>query len=289
MSHFTVMVVAQDTDAALQPFHEFECTGENDQYVQDIDKTEEMLEAIAGGATIENALGEYGLEDRIVSDESEVKKEGDDCAHKYGYAIVKDGKLVKAVRRTNPNKKWDWWQLGGRWSGKLVMKNGQRADEALAGDVDWSAMIAKASDRAANQYDKIKAIVGDRQVTTWAELLKKHEAGEMTIEAAREFYHEQPAIKELKDAEAHDFFDGAETLSKVMATGRDDYIKRESETNATTWAMLHDGVWHERGRMGWFGMSDDTAESTDGFVTKFWETMRALPADAKVAVVDCHI
>lgn len=345
MSHFTVLVVAQDTAAALQPYHEFECTGTNDQYVQDIDKTEEARESFAEDTSTRikapdgtlhsffDEKGEWRPEfsqvevgapafdrgrktyyvppgyEKVEVPTSQVQKFADYAAdyygweilrpgedadledkHKYGYVqLDAAGEVVKCIDRTNPNKKWDWWQLGGRWSGKLVLKNGQRADEALAGDVDWSAMIAAAADRAANQYDKIKAIVGDRQVTTWADLLKKHEAGEITIEAARDFYHGQPVIEELKKAEAIDFFDGAETLSKVMATGRDDYIKRESETKATTWAMLHNGEWLERGRMGWFAMSDATDESTDEFATKFWETMRALPAEAKVAVVDCHI
>lgn len=44
MSHFTVMVVGDDVDRALAPFHEFECTGRNDKYVLEIDTTEEDRE-----------------------------------------------------------------------------------------------------------------------------------------------------------------------------------------------------------------------------------------------------
>ena len=44
MSHFTVMVIGPDYKGQLQPFHEFECTGEDDQYVQEIDKTDEARE-----------------------------------------------------------------------------------------------------------------------------------------------------------------------------------------------------------------------------------------------------
>jgi hypothetical protein len=48
MSHFSVMVVTdteptEDTLAAvMQPYHEFECTGDDDQYVQDVDDTAEL-------------------------------------------------------------------------------------------------------------------------------------------------------------------------------------------------------------------------------------------------------
>ena len=43
MSHFVVMVIGEDPEAELAPFHEFECTGLDDQYVQDVDITEEVL------------------------------------------------------------------------------------------------------------------------------------------------------------------------------------------------------------------------------------------------------
>ncbi len=40
MSHFSVLVVGDDVAGQLQPFHEFECTGVDDQYVQTIDITD---------------------------------------------------------------------------------------------------------------------------------------------------------------------------------------------------------------------------------------------------------
>lgn len=41
MSHFTVLVVGEDPESKLAPFHEYECTGIKDQYVQNIDITRE--------------------------------------------------------------------------------------------------------------------------------------------------------------------------------------------------------------------------------------------------------
>lgn len=40
MSHFSVLVIGPDVEAQLAPYHEFECTGTNDQYIQDINETE---------------------------------------------------------------------------------------------------------------------------------------------------------------------------------------------------------------------------------------------------------
>src|ERR1700743_1735193 len=50
MSHFVVAVVTKnvaDLKNALQPFHEYECDGVDDEYVQDIDRTEEALKAFS--------------------------------------------------------------------------------------------------------------------------------------------------------------------------------------------------------------------------------------------------
>ena len=41
MSHFAVLVIGAHPEQQLAPFHEFECTGKNDQYVQDTDVTDE--------------------------------------------------------------------------------------------------------------------------------------------------------------------------------------------------------------------------------------------------------
>ena len=45
MSHFTVLVVGEDADKQLAPYHEFECTGVDDQYILDIDITDEARSA----------------------------------------------------------------------------------------------------------------------------------------------------------------------------------------------------------------------------------------------------
>ena len=40
MSHFSVLVVG-DVDYNMAPFHEFECDGIDDEFIQDLDVTEE--------------------------------------------------------------------------------------------------------------------------------------------------------------------------------------------------------------------------------------------------------
>lgn len=49
-----------------------------------------------------------------------------------------------------------------------------------------------------------------------------------------------------------------------------------------------DGVWHAPGRVGWFAMSDETAESWDKYVEEWLDFIRNAP-DCYVSLVDCHI
>lgn len=44
MSHFAVLVVGNDIGKQLQPFHEFECNGINDEYVEDNEVTDKVLD-----------------------------------------------------------------------------------------------------------------------------------------------------------------------------------------------------------------------------------------------------
>jgi hypothetical protein len=47
MSHFLVLVIGPDPERQLAPFHEFECTGIDDEYVIDVDITDQVIAAFA--------------------------------------------------------------------------------------------------------------------------------------------------------------------------------------------------------------------------------------------------
>ena len=117
MSHFFTMVIGDDHDTQLAPFHQFECTGWNDQYVQDIDITGDIKEHIrqhpdeALADVIEYFIGSCPIISTDITPDT-----NDAC--KWGYAVITDtGDLVRVVSRTNPNAQWDWYKVGGRWSG----------------------------------------------------------------------------------------------------------------------------------------------------------------------------
>lgn len=347
MSHFSVLVTGDDVTAALQPYHEFECTGTNDKYVQDVDKTEEVRTEFSAAtrtmlrdsdgklhspyddsgnyraefskpvssasifdlsnrrelfippgyeevevptSEVESfakwVKGYYGL--NVAKDENSVDR---DDEHKRGYVLLNaDGSLLKAVKRTNPNKKWDWWVVGGRWSNRLTFKDGAKGDTNTAGNVDWDGMVAENAENAGAEYDKIVSIIAGREMPTWASLLARKRVGEITIDEARALYNENPVYKELIAADAIDWFYGAEKLDGVLsAPDRATYVKQQSEHRSCMFALLHNGEWITAGDMGWFGMSSDTPDSRLEYAAKFFEVVRALPADTRVTVVDCHV
>lgn len=317
MSHFSVLVVADDEndlEKKLQPYHEFECTGIDDEHVVDVDITEKVLSVMHAKSNeseypeyaTEYALDYYGLSEKTVMHEGEINTDDD---HKYGYAILADdGHIIKCVDRTNPNAKWDWWQLGGRWTGHLPLKypfgresaysgapglfteknhDPGLADSALVGDVDWDGIIEKERSRLSDLYDKFHFV--------WVECIASRDEAE----AYQKWCD--------RNSDVPKFFFGANhyaSISRAMskigywnwtigdAKGfvektKDEFL--ENATEAPVYAFVDErGEWNQRGEMGWFGI-DDPDMATDNYDESFWDMIKRLPETQRVFVVDCHI
>lgn len=119
MTHFVGLVVA-DTEAEIaalvQPFHEYECTGIEDQYVREVDRTDVVREH----------LTKYG----------EPGQTFEEFAAGDGYTL-RDG---RAYIMTNPDKRWDWWVVGGRWSG-VVPGNTCKVEAIPQFFTDWQPQV----------------------------------------------------------------------------------------------------------------------------------------------------
>ena len=303
MSHFTVMVIGSDYEAQLAPYHEFECTGYVDQYVVDVDITDEFRQAMDNAkedaeddeTPLEYALGYYGYEDQVVEDASEIDREGE---HKFGYVVVKDGAVVKVVRRTNPNAKWDWYTVGGRWMGFLKLKDGATgqlgrpgtfdnsaeagtADQVRKGDVDWQGMRDAAGERAGQQWDKVRAAV-PMMWESWATIRSRH--GD-DVEAARNEYHNQEGRKLLWQIKDDNNIRWSED---TVLIDRETFVKNARDNAVTTFAVIKDGEWIERGNMGWFGIVSNEGDR-DEWNARVSEMIDELDDDTLITIVDCHI
>lgn len=351
MSHFTVLVIGGRVADQLQPFHEFECTGIDDQYVQDVDDTE-SLRADFNKATMVMLLGPDGrLHDRFDDAgnwKPEFSKPGvlrrepvipdgfveikllaseavtfrrwlkswtsrnevahgelPDTAgiHKYGFTVIDpQGDVARTMDRTNPNKKWDWFVVGGRYSGHFRLKPGRvgtlgnqdhadtndgpvnRADIALKDDIDFAYMRDAKRHEAQALYDKISAIIAGRSWQTWPQLREAHGTD---VEAARTAYHAQPVVVDLQAAGRTD-----DELSWVdlddFAVDRATYVEQQVNLAGSTFAVLRDGKWYERGKMGWWGIVHDEKDDS-AWAREFAKLIDDMPPETFLTVVDCHI
>lgn len=286
MTHFAVLVIGPDVEQQLAPYHEFECTGLDDQFVVDVDITAEVLA---------DGLADHGLDDRVVANESDVDRTG---IHKYGYAIVVDGAVTKAVNRTNPNRKWDWYQVGGRWTGALKLKAlaggivgrpglmtepapAGYADQVMRRDVDFEQMRTDAEVKARALWKMTRELTGGQSWETWDDTMVRYP----DTDRARAEYWEQPAIALLK-ASGKDAFRWQ--IDDDLSLDSDIFIQKARDSACVRFAFVRDGIWTERGRMGWFACVSDEVSPAQ-WNRMFNDMLDGFPDDTLLTVVDCHI
>lgn len=169
MSHFVVLVTNTDEESVesqLEPF--YEQGNENDYFMKkdyfvennqksvdewiekEINTFDELMKN--PDATPENVewwqKGKRELEEikKVDNLKSQLKmiKEHEGCGQ--------DRKGLYWIY--NPNAKWDWWTIGGRWDKWLVKKDGTRCNSCKVKDLDLQGMrVQEILDRA-EWYDK---------------------------------------------------------------------------------------------------------------------------------------
>lgn len=155
-----------------------------------------------------------------------------------------------AMTTYNPESKWDWWVIGGRWDGLLKLKDGTRVNYAKVKDLDLS----------------IDKEIYEDSIRFW----------ELVVE-------EQP----LREGEGQPFnFYKPEYYTDQYGT-KEQYATEQAKLNV--FAFIHEDEWFEKGNMGWFGVSDATKDSTEEFRNKFWDVLENIDPESYLVVVDCHI
>lgn len=155
----------------------------------------------------------------------------------------------------NNNAKWDWYQIGGRWSNVLRKLDGTRCDTCEIKDLDLSL-----DTELYNEAKRFWEVVVDKQPLT-------------DVERPNDFF---AMFKP-------EYYIG-------MYGNKDNYAN--GRASFSTFAMLLDGEWHEQGKMGWFAISDTTKESLEkstDFMDKTLRDLKKTHPNAKVTLVDCHI
>ena len=156
----------------------------------------------------------------------------------------------------NPNSKWDWYCEGGRWDGGLTKKDGSTCNRCSISEL--------AFDNDPETYKK--AIHFWEVVVEGKDLLPDEDKKEFTSWYNKEYYIERYGTKEI-------------------------YAKVISIKNYFYAIVTPDGVWHEPGRMGWFGCSLASYEELRKWDSNFYQDfIEPYNSDEyEITIVDCHI
>lgn len=317
MSHFTVLVIGENQEEQLQPFHEYECTGQKDQYVIDVDYTEEVNEWLekplfVGKKKDSDEIDYHYYEDKAkeefesyetMTHRQYFEKTGADFDEEISENFGVEKKNGVWSRFTNPNAKWDWYQLGGRWTGFFKLKNGAQgntgepglmtrsakvgyADEALKKDIDFEGMRNEAANKAAERYDSAMSVLGNLPVNEpWDELRDRFEKEGKTIEEARTAYWAQERCVASRGSNVESLkWDSPDSF----LISREQYIENARKSAISTFAVIKDGKWYEKGEMGWWGMVSNEKDKNE-WLNQYYELLESIPDDTMISVYDCHI
>ncbi len=135
MSHFSVLVVGDDVESQLEPF------------VEEVDKDSpyaEFMLKVEKDEAEEYRKNELNLEFWKTKEKRDERKKYlemsiEDYMKEYTGLIVRKNGDWGYIG--NPNAKWDWFVIGGRWASSLFLKKGRKnVDQSLKKDIDLEKM-----------------------------------------------------------------------------------------------------------------------------------------------------
>lgn len=335
MSHFTVLVVG-DVDEQLRPFQEnnmLDCPEEFLEFNDTEDKyLKEYQEKGVGKVRLEDGTfvlpwdeqfrvkGKMGMGsdthkvpehlEEVTCYFKDTYKTFEEFVDKWHGVEERDPKTGRYGYWENPNAKWDWYEVGGRWPGLLRIKSGgakisepqhgalevmfsghsdselkefeeNQVDSALCGDVDWDYLRKINSEEAGEQYDKVIEANGGpiENFISWKEI--RDEKYPDNIDKAKDEYNKQDSVVKTKDV-----IRWRDDLEDYMVS-REEYCQKAYNQNLT-FAILHNGQWWEKGEMGWWGCVRNEKDD-DTVSNEYWDIISKIGPEEVVTVVDCHI
>lgn len=233
-------------------------------------------------------------------------------AHKYGWwQKTEDGTdVARAIRRTNPNAKWDGYQIGGRYRGVFNPLPGG-GDVILRGHLDLDLLALQASARRLAHWDEAEAEFktkverakaegktlppGCEDFATgrntfhdwWAAAIAAHQAGQAAGDAPDDWSKSpRHAIEGNPEMKA---------LWLCMPFGDPDeaFRSREDCSKPAEPFYVHayvdlEGKWVERGEGGWFGAVADEKPRGEWYA-QVAEWLKGLGDDTILVNIDIHI
>lgn len=219
MSHFCGLVI-------LTPEYEKELDDAIEKYSENIEMPEYLLREVSVEEK-KNFVKYYTGKKSYTkkSFEELYAEKGDEW---NGNRWKKNEKDVWQIYSTyNPDSKWDWWVLGGRWSNCIKTKKDEFVNECTLGEIDFKPYPEDCYEDAEN-------------------------------------WKGEPCKRLKEEYKFH-------------------YAKGDMP-----FCIIIDGVWYERGEMGWWAMVSNE-KTTEAWESEIENLLASLPENSDVYNVDFHI
>jgi hypothetical protein len=236
----------------------------------------------------------------------EVYSSLEEFAKRY-HGVERDEKTGRYGYWENPNAKWDWYEIGGRWMGNFPVKSGVKprlgrpgtgGNKAPAGtsdivrisDIDMGRVMREAQygiDKFWTNYQamlgghRFRAFEGPRSKAVELGLIRVEttldaplKPGEVSLGTWKELGHRAEDWRDVYTPIAKDEF-----IAKYFMAFNPIF----------TYAVLDDQGWHAPGEMGRFGCSSDTPSEFLNYCNGFMQMIKAVGPEDLLVCVDCHI
>ena len=191
---------------------------------------------------------------------------------------------------SNPNAKWDWYQVGGRWTAVFLVKDdcdlvvwGNRSllddDEPLEAPAGYQWVVG--ARKRDIQWEKMKELAVAKKQAQFQELEDW-------------FLHGvEPTPKPSLAVRTEDGIESWGRRLYYKGESLEEYLKRHgldsgSRYPYSSYAYIDTDGWHGQGDMGWFGLSSNDKDD-DSWMAMMQSFLKAVPDDHFLVSVDCHI
>lgn len=283
MSHFTVAVITADKNKIEEMLAPYSENLEVEPYIERtkkeiIEKAKKRKEDFFKEQKEGKKLSDWQLKYINAETDEELYQAEIDEYEQYD----EDGNELSTY---NPNSKWDWYSVGGRWRNSLLTKKDNEdviSETSLEDLINQGSNLRKETPIGYKWVDgaKIKDIDFKKAIEFKNTYNKAIRFWEIYVEG------KEPITEEEKENIKFELYK-KEYYIKRYGT-KENYANMESIFSC--WALLDETGWYEKGKMGWWTMNDSTRDSEKLFIEKFTETInKPENQDKYLIIVDCHI
>lgn len=269
MSHYKVLIIHNENQNIKELLASYDENLEVEPYLKY--KHNDAIEMIKEEyVPFNNFLKDY-------SDDKLLEWFADDC----GYYLI-NGDIYTTY---NPNSKWDWYQIGGRFSGELELTEEGRLNAVGEIEKKYHIDIDLKSLREDSDYLRYVDTAPLKYIKWFTSLSNEAKANK------RRWWEINIDGDELKDGEEKDeyLFWHPEWIRRRYKDV-DTYIKIKEMI--TFFAVITpDGKWYAPSNMGWWACTDGEPEDELKWDLEFYDRFIKpnLDSDLICTVVDCHI